>query len=65
MSKYQVRTYTCDRHSWTLESSAPIMPASLRVWCPLCKDEMFAKHMTEPKCKVEWRERKLSDDEET
>lgn len=39
--------YRCERHNYVLESRVPKMPTSLKHFCPLCKDEFFAKHLTE------------------
>lgn len=39
--------YKCDKHNYVLETRAPRLEASLRIFCPLCKDEFFAQHLTE------------------
>ena len=39
--------YRCSKHDYVLESTAPRMAASLKIFCPLCKDEFFAAHLTE------------------
>lgn len=53
----QVRVYTCKRHpNWSLESSAPVMAASLKVFCPLCRDELFERSFGVADCRVELRD---------
>lgn len=37
--------YRCSIHNYVLETRAPRIDASLRIFCPLCKDEFFAKHL--------------------
>lgn len=39
--------YRCSKHSYVLESKVPQMPTSLRIFCPLCKDEFLSQHLTE------------------
>jgi len=40
MARKTVRIYSCRKHPrWTLETSAPIIDATLSVVCPLCRDE--------------------------
>jgi len=39
--------YRCSKHSYVLETRAPRIEGSLRIFCPLCKDEFFAQHLTE------------------
>lgn len=39
--------YRCSKHKYVMESTAPRMAASLKVFCPLCKDEWMAKHLDE------------------
>jgi hypothetical protein len=57
MAQKKVRIYTCRKHpNWTLESLAPVMDASLKTFCPLCRDEFWAKAIGEADCRVEMRE---------
>tara|TARA_R100001086_G_C11840811_1_gene259064 strand:- start:2059 stop:2259 length:201 start_codon:yes stop_codon:yes gene_type:complete len=39
--------YRCKKHDYELESYSPPMKGSLKVFCPLCKDEFLAKHLEE------------------
>lgn len=41
--------YRCRKHNYVLETRAPRIEASLRIFCPLCKDEFFAQHLDELK----------------
>jgi len=41
--------YRCKIHNWELESYSPPMKGSLKIFCPLCKDEFLAKHLEEIK----------------
>lgn len=53
-----VRVYTCKKHpNWTLESSAPVMRASLKQICPLCKDEFYERTIGVADCRIEHRPR--------
>lgn len=38
--------YRCDRHSYVLETRAPPIQSGLKIFCPLCKDEFLAKHLS-------------------
>jgi hypothetical protein len=46
-SQREPYVYVCEEHNFRLETRAPRMAGSLRIFCPLCKDEFFAKHLTE------------------
>lgn len=39
--------FRCHKHNYVLETRGPRLDASLRIFCPLCKDDFFAKHLTE------------------
>ena len=55
----KVRVYRCEKHpTWTMEASGPLLATSLKVFCPLCRDEFFEQHIGLPICTVEERERK-------
>lgn len=57
MATKTVRVYTCKKHpNWSLESSAPVLAASLPVICPLCRDEFFAATIGLADVRVEKRE---------
>lgn len=54
MATRTVRIYTCKKHpNWTMESSAPLLKASLKTFCPHCRDEFFASHIGEADCRIE------------
>lgn len=58
MATKRVRIYTCKKHPhWVLESSAPIIDASLSVVCPLCRDEFIVAHIGLADCRIEVREK--------
>ena len=53
----QFRIYTCKKHPhWTLETSAPVIDASLKVVCPLCREEFIIQHIGLPDCRKEMRD---------
>src|SRR5690606_17111719 len=39
--------YRCKRHNNELESLVPKMPTSLKIFCPLCRDEWMALNITD------------------
>jgi hypothetical protein len=39
--------YRCSKHNYVLETTAPKIGATLKIFCPLCKDEWFAQHLVE------------------
>jgi len=45
--KREPYVYRCSKHNYVLETTAPKIGATLKVFCPLCKDEWFAQHLTE------------------
>ena len=47
MSKREPYIYRCEKHSYELASQVPPMKGSLKIFCPLCKDEFLAKHLDE------------------
>jgi hypothetical protein len=56
--KIRVRVYTCKKHpTWTMEDSTPVMKSGLKVFCPLCRDELFEKMIGVAEHRVEMRER--------
>jgi hypothetical protein len=56
---YKVRVYTCKKHPlWSLESRTPVIESTLKVFCPLCRDEWMAKAIGVADCRVETREAK-------
>lgn len=58
MTKQRVRIYTCKKHpNWTLETSAPVITAGLRTFCPLCRDEFWERAIGLADCRVEYRDR--------
>lgn len=57
MTKKTVRIYTCKKHpDWTLESSAPVMAASLKQICPHCREEFIISNIGVADCRTEVRE---------
>jgi hypothetical protein len=57
MAQKKIRIYTCQKHPhWTLESSAPVLDANLKQFCPLCRDEFWVKAIGVADCRVEFRE---------
>lgn len=58
MPTKRVRICTCKKHpGWTLESSAPVLDASLSVVCPLCRDEFIVAAIGLAECRIEVREK--------
>lgn len=56
MTTQKVRIYTCQKHPhWSLESTAPIIAAGLKTFCPLCRDEFWANAIGEADMRVEVR----------
>ena len=57
MSQKRVRIYTRKKHpNWTLESFTPVLEASLKQFCPLCRDDFWAKMIGVAGCRIEVRE---------
>lgn len=55
---YKVRVYTCKKHpGWSLEDRTPVLKSSLKVFCPLCRDELFEKMIGVADCRTETRVR--------
>lgn len=45
--KREPYVYRCRKHDYELITTAPKMAGSLKIFCPLCKDEWFAQHLVE------------------
>lgn len=57
MARKTVRIYSCRKHpKWRLETSAPIIDATLSVVCPLCRDEWIVANIGKAECRTEVRE---------
>lgn len=57
MPKKTFRIYTCKNHPhWTLETSAPVMAASLKQTCPHCREEFIVANIGVAECRTEIRE---------
>lgn len=47
MSKREPYIYKCRKHNYELVSHAPQLKGSLKIFCPICKDEFLARHLEE------------------
>ena len=57
MAKKTYRIYTCKKHPhWSLETAAPVIDASLKTICPLCREEFIIANIGLPDMRTEVRD---------
>lgn len=43
--KREPHIYRCAKHNYELVSTGPVLKSSLKVFCPICRDEFWEKHI--------------------